>query len=108
MPRPQPVPSHQICQSWKEVYARAGATAAEMIDVVSSLGPAEVSLSKMCISLLRAQDANTAMPDYLGAGRKRAGASSSSLSSRVMEAVQIAGPSGVFEEWKVGVPQWWW
>ncbi len=85
------------------MYARAGATAAEMVEVVSDLGPAEVSLSKMCISLLRVQEADAAMPDYLGAGRRRAGASSScSCSSRVLEAVQIAGPSGVFEEWKVG------
>eukprot|EP00752_Nemacystus_decipiens_P001274 g1270.t1 len=89
-PRAEPRgPRAETSQCWKEVYATAGATAAEMVEIVSNLGPAEVSPSKMCISLLRAQQVP---PDYLGTGRRRVVSQ--------MEAVQIAGPSGVFEEWK--------
>lgn len=77
------------------MYATAGATSAEMVEIVSELGPAEVSPSKMCISLLRAQQVPA---EFLGTGR-RSSYQGGGLTQ--MEAVQIAGPFGVFEEWKV-------
>eukprot|EP00903_Cladosiphon_okamuranus_P007250 g7034.t3 len=97
-------PRAQTSQCWKEVYATAGATAAEMVEIVSRLEPAEVSPSKMCISLLRAHEAPA---DFRGTGRRRASASGQgpcSASLVQVEAVQIAGPSGVFEEWKSAKP----
>lgn len=108
LPSP-PLPSRQISQTWSDLYTRAGVTASEVVELVSNRGPAEVSTSKMCISLLRSAS-SAVVPDYkyLGScGRKRAserGGGGGRAGAPQMEAVQIAGPSGVFEEWKVKGP----
>ncbi|CAM9781452.1 unnamed protein product [Scytosiphon promiscuus] len=106
-----PVPARdgsrvETCQTWRDVYARAGVTAAEVVDLVSERGPAEVSASTMCISLLRASSSSSASvgrddaSEFHGSGRRRTGGSGSVGGGVQMEAVQIAGPSGVFQEWK--------
>ncbi|CAB1098165.1 unnamed protein product [Ectocarpus sp. CCAP 1310/34] len=89
-------------ETWSDLYTRAGVTASEVVELVSNRGPAEVSTSKMCISLLR-NFSSAVTPDYLGSGRKRASErGGGGAGASQMEAVQIAGPSGVFEEWKGG------
>lgn len=85
---------YQTTKSWNKVYARTDVTAAEVVELVSNLGPAEVSQSKMCISLLSTPSGGTVADSHGTAGRRRGVGS-------LMEAVQIAGPSGVFQEWKV-------
>lgn len=91
----------QTSQTWSDLYTRAGVTASEVVELVSNRGPAEVSTSKMCISLLR-NFSSAVAPDYLGSGRKRVSErGGGGAGAPQMEAVQIAGPSGVFEEWKV-------
>ncbi|CAN0142172.1 unnamed protein product, partial [Ectocarpus sp. 12 AP-2014] len=90
----------EVSQTWSDLYTRAGVTASEVVELVSNRGPAEVSTSKMCISLLR-NFSSAVTPDYLGSGRKRASErGGGGAGASQMEAVQIAGPSGVFEEWK--------
>lgn len=83
-------------------------TAAEVVDLVSEKGPAEVAASTMCISLLRTSSSSSLgggggdANDFHGSGRRRLGGSGALGGGVQMEAVQIAGPAGMFQEWRVG------
>lgn len=85
--------SPQICVKWDDVYARVGVTSSELIDLVEARGGGGISTSKMCISVLR-----PAATSCSAVGRRRSGEGAAGVQ---MEAVQIAGPEGIFEEWKV-------
>lgn len=67
--------------------------------VVSDRGGGGVNAAKMCISVLRPP---TSGSDVDGVGStKRRGAGGGEGGRESLEAVQIAGPEGVFQEWKV-------
>lgn len=89
---------------WTDIYARAGVTAAELVDIVSERGGGGIRRSKMCISLLRESSSlsSSTSPVGVDSGRRRlAGGGNGGGGVAMFEALQIAGPEGVFEEWKV-------
>ena len=94
----------QTAVKWNDVYALASASATDLVDLVSRRGGGGIASSKMCISLLRVSPLNTAESYSSGtsggfSGRRR---SSDKGGGVQMEALQISGPPGVFEAWKVG------
>ena len=89
---------------WNDIYVLAGASATDLVELVSKRGGGGIAPSKMCISLLQASTPNPADSHSGGnsggySGRRR---SSDKGGGVHMEALQISGPPGVFEEWKVG------
>lgn len=74
-------------------------TTQELMRVVSDRGGGGVNPAKMCISLLRPTTSGSDV-DVVGSAKRR-GAGSGECGRGSLEAVQIAGPEGVFEEWKV-------
>ncbi|CAM9413217.1 unnamed protein product, partial [Laminaria digitata] len=100
---PGPVPVRggaraETAVKWNDIYTLAGASAADLVDLVSRRGGGGIASSKMCISLLQASPLNSAEAQSGGkSGRRR---SSDKGGGVQMEALQISGPPGVFEEWK--------
>lgn len=93
-------PPLQTAVKWTDVYARAGASASDLVDLVSRRGGGGIAPSKMCISLLQVSSMNPGDSHSGGnSGRRR---SSEKGGGVQMEALQISGPPGVFEEWNVG------
>lgn len=75
------------------MYVRAGVTASEVMELVAARGGGGVRPSKLCISVLRSSCRSIADTRKRAAGVTDGGGSS-------VEAVQIAGPEGVFQERK--------
>lgn len=85
---------------WEDVYARAGVTAQELMVIIADRGGG-VNISKMCISLLRPTTAVGASDEGVASGRRRFHGAGDRDGGVQLEAVQIAGPEGSFQEWKV-------
>lgn len=78
------------------MYTRAGATTSEVVKLVTERAKDSVSISRMCISLLRpvmhGQDS-----DGIRSDKKRLGGVWETVGGVQMEAVQIAGPEGALD-----------